>query len=81
MLTSDFKEFVALFNSNRVDYLVVGGCALAAYGHPRYTGDRDFWIGTDPQNAEKVVLAQSAPQAVTKIWLMSALSGLLALMV
>ena len=25
MLTSDFKEFVALFNLNRVEYLVVGG--------------------------------------------------------
>lgn len=57
MLTSDFKEFVALFNSNRVEYLVVGGYALAAYGHPRYTGDLDFWIGTDPQNAERVVSA------------------------
>lgn len=57
MLTSDFKEFVALFNSNQVDYLVVGGYALAAYGHPRYTGDLDFWIGTDPENAEKVVAA------------------------
>lgn len=57
MLTSDFKEFVALFNSNQVDYLVVGGYALAAYGHPRYTGDLDFWIGTDPANAEKVVVS------------------------
>jgi hypothetical protein len=55
MLTSDFKEFVALFNSNQVEYLVVGGYALAAFGHPRYTGDLDFWIGTDPENAEKVV--------------------------
>ncbi len=57
MLTSDFREFVALFRSNRVEYLVVGGYALAAYGHPRYTGDLDFWIGTDPQNAERVVSA------------------------
>ena len=29
MLTSDFKESVALFNLNRVEYLVVGGYALA----------------------------------------------------
>jgi hypothetical protein len=35
MLTPDFKEFAALLNSNRVEYLVVGGYALAAYGHPR----------------------------------------------
>lgn len=57
MLTSDFKEFAELLNSNRVEYLVVGGYALAAYGHPRYTGDLDFWIGTDASNAHKVLAA------------------------
>ena len=41
MLNEDFKEFVALLNSNRVEYLIVGGYALAAYGYPRYTGDLD----------------------------------------
>ena len=44
MLTPDFKEFAALLNSNGVEYLIVGGYALAAYGHPRYTGDLDFWL-------------------------------------
>jgi len=57
MLTSDFKEFAALLNSNGVEYLVVGGYALAAYGHPRYTGDLDFWIGTDEANAMRVLSA------------------------
>ena len=45
MLTSDFKEFAALLNSNAVEYMVVGGYALAAYGHPRYTGDLIFGSG------------------------------------
>ena len=53
MLTPDFKEFAALLNSNGVEYLVVGGYALAAYGHPRYTGDLDFWIGTNHEKPEK----------------------------
>ena len=57
MLTSDFKEFAELLNSNGVEYLVVGGYALAAYGHPRYTGDLDFWIGADEANAERVLAA------------------------
>ncbi len=57
MLNEDFKEFVALLNSNQVEYLIVGGYALAAYGHPRYTGDLDFWIGTDPSNAKRVLSA------------------------
>lgn len=57
MLTSDFKEFAELLNSNKVEYLVVGGYALAAYGHPRYTGDLDFWVGTDAGNASSVLVA------------------------
>ena len=59
MLTPDFKEFAALLNSNEVEYLVVGGYALAAYGHPRYTGDLDFWIGTDGLNADRVLAVLS----------------------
>ncbi len=55
MLTSDFKEFAALLNANRVEYLIVGGYALAAYGYPRYTGDLDFWVGTDPVNAQRLL--------------------------
>ena len=42
MLNKDFKEFVELLNSTNVEYLVVGGYALAAHGHPRYTGDLDI---------------------------------------
>ena len=57
MLTPDFKEFAALLNSNKVEYLIVGGYALAAYGHPRYTGDLDFWIGTAEENADRVLAA------------------------
>ena len=60
MLNEDFKEFAALrnsshLNSTRVEYLIVGGYALAAYGHPRYTGGLDFWVGTDPANARQVL--------------------------
>jgi Nucleotidyl transferase of unknown function (DUF2204) len=44
MLNRDFREFAELLNARSVDYLVVGGYALAAHGHPRYTGDIDFWI-------------------------------------
>jgi hypothetical protein len=37
MLNRDFKEFVASFNAHAVEYLVVGGYALAAHGRPRLT--------------------------------------------
>ena len=42
-LQKDLREFVGLLNSHHVAYLVVGGHAVAFHGHPRYTGDIDFW--------------------------------------
>jgi len=50
MLNKDFKEFVELLNSTGVEYLIVGGYALAAHGHPRYTGDLDIWIRPSEDN-------------------------------
>ena len=55
MLTSDFIEFAQLRRTNGVEYLMVGGYALAAHGHPSYTGDLAFWVDTDPLNAEKII--------------------------
>lgn len=52
MLNRDFQEFAELLNAKGVEYLVVGGYALAAHGHPRYTGDIDFWIRPTPGNIE-----------------------------
>lgn len=53
-LHQDFKEFIQLLNENEVEYIVVGAFALAFNGHPRYTGDIDFWIKNDLPNAKKV---------------------------
>lgn len=54
MLNSDFKEFAQLLNAHGVDYLVVGGYALAAHGHPRYTGDLDIWYHNKPANLTRL---------------------------
>lgn len=35
----DFRDLLALFNANDVDYMIVGGYALAFHGAPRYTAD------------------------------------------
>lgn len=53
----DFKELLASFNAHRVDYLVVGAYALAFHGAPRYTGDIDLLIRSDPENARAVLAA------------------------
>ena len=57
MLNRDFKEFAELLGARGVEHLVVGGYALAAHGHPRYTGDIDFWIRPTPDNIERLLLA------------------------
>ena len=57
MLNRDFKEFAELLNAHGVEYLVVGGYALAAHGHPRYTGDIDFWVRPSADNLERLLVA------------------------
>ena len=55
MLSPDFKEFIELLNVHNVQYLIVGGYALAFHGHPRYTKDIDIWIATNTDNAQKML--------------------------
>lgn len=57
MINKDFKEFIALLNSHKVKYLVVGGYALAFHGHPRYTKDIDIWILVEKINASVLMAA------------------------
>jgi len=54
-LPSDFKDFIRLLNANSVEYLLVGGYAVALHGYVRYTQDMDIWVLISPGNAAKVV--------------------------
>ncbi len=49
----DFREFLALLNEHEVDFMIVGGYALAFHGAPRYTGDIDVFIKPDKENAQR----------------------------
>ena len=42
-LAQDFEDFVKLLYKYQVDYLVVGGYALAFHGKPRHTGDFKYF--------------------------------------
>ena len=55
MLNQDFKEFIALLNQHNVQYIIIGGYALAFHGHPRYTKDIDIWIDAKEDNAKRVL--------------------------
>lgn len=51
----DFRELLVLFNEQNVEYLIVGGYALAFHGTPRYTGDLDILVRPDPANAQRIL--------------------------
>lgn len=55
MLAKDFEDFVKLLNKFDVEYMVVGGYAMAFHGKPRYTGDLDIWINISEANATKLL--------------------------
>jgi len=54
-LPQDFKELLQLLNLKKIEYLVIGGYAVALYGHPRATGDIDIWIAVSKDNSQKIV--------------------------
>lgn len=58
-LSQDFNEFIACCDVREVRYLIVGGYAVAAHGHPRFTKDLDVWIWVNPDNAARMIGALS----------------------
>jgi hypothetical protein len=55
----DFRDLLALLNEHEVEYLIVGGYALAFHGAPRFTGDIDVFVRPDPENAKRILAALS----------------------
>ncbi len=53
----DFRDLLALFNAHSVEYMIVGGYALAFHGAPRYTGDIDLLVRPNAVNARRILTA------------------------
>ena len=53
-LSDDLKELIGLFQSHRVEFLVVGAHALAFHARPRFTEDLDLFIRRSAENAHRV---------------------------
>lgn len=53
-LNKDLREFVELFDANKLEYLVVGAFAAAFHGFPRYTADLDLFIRPTRENADEL---------------------------
>jgi hypothetical protein len=52
-VNQDFKDLFKIFNSEAVEYIIVGAHAAIFYSEPRYTKDIDIWINPTRENAEK----------------------------
>ena len=53
----DFKDLFEFFNAHKVDYMIVGGYALAFHGAPRFTADIDIFVRPETDNAKRVMAA------------------------
>lgn len=50
----DFEELLRLLEKHNVDYMIVGGYAVAFHGYPRFTKDIDIFFSADKENVERV---------------------------
>ena len=51
----DFRELLTLFNAHDVEFIIVGGYALAFHGAPRFTGDLDVLVNSTTANARRIL--------------------------
>ena len=56
-IPTDWRTFIQSLNAHGVKYVIVGGYAVAFHGHPRFTGDIDFFVEGSPENGQKLVSA------------------------
>lgn len=54
-LDKDLLELLELFRSKSVEFLVVGGHAVAFHGYPRLTEDLDLFVRPDLANGQRIV--------------------------
>jgi hypothetical protein len=48
----DFEEFLKLLNKKKVEYIIVGGYAVAFHGYVRMTKDLDILFRNTPRNIQ-----------------------------
>jgi hypothetical protein len=60
LLNPDFRDILSEFIEAGVEFLVVGGYAMAAHRLPRATKDLDVWVRPSAKNAKRVLEALDA---------------------
>ncbi|MEM9692384.1 MAG: hypothetical protein AAGA56_07555 [Myxococcota bacterium] len=56
-LPSDLIDLLAVFAAHGVEYLLIGGQAVALHGHPRFTKDADIWLRDSTSNLNAATTA------------------------
>lgn len=54
-ISNDLREFIELLNSHKVEYVLVGGHAVAFHGWPRFTQDTHFFVRPTLANGARLV--------------------------
>ncbi len=57
MEVRSIKLIVDVLNKSQIQYLIVGGLAVIAYGYERLTRDIDIVVGLDPENVTRGLYA------------------------
>jgi hypothetical protein len=57
MINPDYSDMLHALQEEQVEYMLVGGYAFAAHGHPRFTMDIDFWVLASAENAKAIIRA------------------------
>lgn len=60
LFNNDYRDMIECLQREGVEFMLVGGYAVALHGWPRTTFDIDFWIMANPQNAAAVMRALKA---------------------
>jgi len=50
----DFEELLKLLEEHKVEYMIVGGYAVAYHGYPRFTKDIDIFFNPTEENACRI---------------------------
>jgi len=59
-LSTDFIDLLTALADTDVEFVIVGGYAVAFYGYVRATKDLDIFVRSDPANAKKLYRALAA---------------------
>jgi hypothetical protein len=53
-IQQDFEELLKLLEEHKVEYLIVGGYAVAFHGYPRFTKDMDIYYNISAINIQRL---------------------------